>query len=605
MLAGYLPLISRSISFIGKGIALACTGLGLKRLWSTEAQSKYNFSTRLTFSTAYVLHMTSTGAATAALFNAGPLSATAATAFVALTSLFTAYVNFLESNHSYSHLHAELENCNRQLRASNLDVDRMVTLVEGIEAYEKQTQLFSEEISELKEVRQKLKIIQLMTTAEQSKELFTLYLSLQEHYQTNAHKNEILADFFTRRSCKPADIEKHLKRIFNELNKQRNELDVLQVELPRYPLPQTRERKKAKILELQQEIEEKEIVYDHCLQYHKMHRLYQEFIKKSQELGELSSGENLEIAEIQKIKNKKRYFDERITILERDLASFMDFTVTEYSPLVKIPVTEMLPDKINADTQLFLREWQTALGAYLQLLIKILIAQQNHVAKLKGYFEPLANESPEETQEQFDQLRFITHRIIDTNNALQLEENNKKSNKIKFDLSTVSACLALSLCLLPSDFRQAAEFLKPLMLGVGLVAGAGSLLSFYQKHLLMKSHLIKRAKSFKAIDGELKQKHQLVVNKVSLERSIDKYPSKVLSLEEISTLSFALLFDKAVAQSPILLQGRILTRQTRKLIQSPDLLPSFQAAKVMPSSPVRPSLMRAAKEKALHALKKK
>lgn len=96
-------LVKKAGSLAAKLSAMGMTGFGLKQIWQ-DAHDPKSISTKITLSTAYAMHMTTTTLATTAFFHAGPVSPPVATALVGVSSLFMNYASLKETNQNRAQL---------------------------------------------------------------------------------------------------------------------------------------------------------------------------------------------------------------------------------------------------------------------------------------------------------------------------------------------------------------------------------------------------------------------------------------------------------------------------------------------------------------------
>jgi hypothetical protein len=122
--------------------------------------------------------------------------------------------------------------------------------------------------------------------------------------------------------------------------------------------------------------------------------------------------------------------------------------------------------------------------------------------------------------------------IIDLQNQISLAEFNESSKKKNVNFGTITSLTALLLCITPSG--DLAKFMNPLMLTIGLMAGASSSWDFYKKYLLKKNILSTEDKKLKRYIQD-KSFHALAsINNVELrERLIEKLNAALESNNDV------------------------------------------------------------------------
>lgn len=518
-ISSYFPLISKASTITARITAVCLTAFGLKKLWSPAAKEKHTFTARVAFSSIYVLHMTATAIATAAFFDAAPISPAFAAALISTTSLMINSSNFIETYLSQTWLKAKHSRLKDQLQNSNLDLQRSQILIEGIRDFDTQISLMNEELQALETLKQRLKNADTLAGEEKINELIEIYMILEEKYQEKYQQNKIISAYF--KSIPPNyDIEYALTDIRNQISQAQNAITETQSAISKYSASKTKARMQRNLFEHEQTLKRLGIINVQCIRYKKI----EDAIKQLR--LQLTHKEN---------PSERKFFQERIHQLKSVLVKFSHCEEEEQTFNFEFGITTTLKDLIQEESEAFKTKLNISLGNQCHLLATKIKEQKLSVERIQSCFNFFVKNPGYDVKNHYTHIRKVSHALAELNKTLSLETLNRQGNKSKVNFSSVTSLLALLLCVIPQE--ETTTFIKPLMIGVGLLSSTSSLWGFYQRNLFIKKTEIQAQSQRQRVEKEIAFKQTTLAHLLSKPSMVKSRPQRAAKTKALAALT--------------------------------------------------------------------
>lgn len=472
-------------SIAGKLSAIGVMGYGIKQLWSKEAVEKESFLTRATLSSLYLLHMGSVSLTMAVLFGGLDVPAPVATAIVSATALIKGSAELLKEyidNASLKKQHNSLQN---QLQIKTSDFQRLLAIFEDFKESETEILLLEEELAEIKAQYAK-------NGRQRQTILDEKWQYLKTYIQEKRYKNTIVAAFFEKKNIETFDVVLALREINEKI-----------AQLLHNPSGTGKEEKELKNLA---------ILNHQCIKFKKVKDTIAKLEKMKDDEEENSKISNAyihflikelkqKLHDWKKPKNKHDYISDS-EITDGNIESYLKGGETK-AKFIRVQYNKL---KKDIETKIDKLQFE-----FKQKQQQFKIINNNVIDNLDIDFTSMFNDMKA---------------IIDLQNQISIAEFNESSKKKNVNFGTITSLTALLMCVTPSG--DLAKFMNPLMLTIGLMAGASSSWDFYKKYLLKQKILSTEDKKLKRYIQD-KSFHTLAtINNVELREHLTEKLNTVL-----------------------------------------------------------------------------
>lgn len=478
-------------SIAGKLSAIGVMGYGIKQLWSKEAVEKESLLTRMSLSSLYLLHMGSVSLTMAVLFGGLDVPAPVATAIVSTTALIKGSAELLKEYLDNAELKKQHNSLQNQLQIKNTDFQRFLAIFEDFKESETEILLLEEELAEIKAQYSK-------SGRQRQVILDEKWQYLKTYIHEKRNKNTVVTTFFEKINTEEFDVVLALREINEKIAQLLNN--------------QSRTEKE------EEEVKNLAILNHQCIKYKKV----KDTIAKLDKMKEAETA-NSQISNVyinfiinelkQKLNNWKKPKDTHdyindSKITDKKIETYLKSGETK-AKYLRTQYTNLMKDiESKIDTLQFeLKQKQ----------LQFRIINKNVIDDFDIDFASMFNDMKA---------------IIDLQNQISLAEFNESSKKKNVNFGTITSLTALLLCITPSG--DLAKFMNPLMLTIGLMAGASSSWDFYKKYLLKQNILSTEDKKLKRYIQD-KSFHALAsINNVELrERLIEKLNAALESNNDV------------------------------------------------------------------------
>jgi hypothetical protein len=467
-------------SIAGKLSAIGVMGYGIKQLWSKEAVEKESLLTRMSLSSLYLLHMGSVSLTMAVLFGGLDVPAPVATAIVSTTALIKGSAELLKEYLDNAELKKQHNSLQNQLQIKTSDFQRLLTIFEDFKESETEILLLEEELAEIK--------TQYARNGRQRQAVLDeKWQYLKTYIQEKRNKNTVVTAFFEKKNIETFDVVLALREINEKI-----------AQLLHNPSGTGKEEKELKNLA---------ILNHQCIKFKKVKDTIAKLEEMKKDKAENSKISNAyihffikelkqKLNDWKKPRNNHDYISDS-EITDRNIESFL---------------------KGNETKAKFLRVQYNKLERDIEAKIDKL---KFEFKQKQNQFKVINNNAIKDFDIDFTSMFNDMKAIIDLQNQISLAEFNESSKKKNVNFGTITSLTALLMCITPSG--DLAKFMNPLMLTIGLMAGASSSWDFYKKYLLKQIILSTEDKKLKRYIQD-KSFHALAsINNVELrERLIEK-----------------------------------------------------------------------------------
>jgi hypothetical protein len=472
-------------SIAGKLSAIGVMGYGIKQLWSKEAVEKESLLTRSTLSSLYLLHMGSVSLTIAVLFGGLDVPAPVATAIVSATALIKGSAELLKEYIDNAALKKQHNSLQNQLQIKTSDFQRLLAIFEDFKESETEILLLEEELAEIKTQYAK-------KGRQRQAILDEKWQYLKSYIQEKRNKNTIVTAYFEKKNIETFDVVLALREINEKI-----------AQLLHNPSGTGKEEKELKNLA---------ILNHQCIKFKKVKDTIAKLERMKDDEAENSKISNAYIHFIikelkqklqdwKKPKNKHDYISES-KIIDGNIESYLRGGETK-AKFIRVQFNKLKKD-IEAKIDKLHFEFK-------QKQQQFKVINKNVIDDFDFDFASMFNDMKA---------------IIDLQNQISLAEFNESSKKKNVNFGTVTSLTALLLCVTPSG--DLAKFMNPLMLTIGLMAGASSSWDFYKKYLLKQQILSTEDKKLKRYIQD-KSFHTLAtINNVELREHLTEKLNAVL-----------------------------------------------------------------------------
>jgi hypothetical protein len=482
----YFKVFTKVSSFGAKIIGLGLTAYGLRQIWSDGSEKKNTLLGKLGLSLCYGLHMGSVALTTAVLFDGAPVSPQVATAIVGVTALLINGASLIEEYAHQSTLKRTYNALAQKLKDSNIDFQRNVALIDDLKECAFEMRSLDAEGKELKVLNQRVNSVNVNSSRQGFAELTNTFNLLKEKQAEATNKNKIIADFFDKALKRDFDVEKSIREIGDT---------VLQLHVKKEQLQKKSNRsanEQSEIQQLERELNKFGIINLQCIKYKKI----QETIKQlSEQLMHLEQKyEENPLKDKNELKNiEKQYLEERIDSLSKTIRNWGMLQTDiphEVHDLGVEDVQSQEPKALKSKLREYLKQQIQLMEAKIERLAE-------NVQNKQKCLRLIVKNPTKEVQENFQHVFNTMKTMQELENQISLGTLNEQIKKKKFNFSSITSLLSLTLCFVPKG--QMASVWNPLMLTLGAVSSASSLIDLHKKNSLTKKISKEEPKKLKRI----------------------------------------------------------------------------------------------------------
>lgn len=457
------------------------------------AAEEQTWQSKTILSTLYALHMGSISLTTAVLFGATDVSAPVATAIVCSTALIKSMADLFVEKSNQMGLARKQWDLEQQLSIYNNDFNTNLTLIEDLKETDDTIEALQEE---LKEYTHFLHLTRREST------IGSVWNVLKEQDALNTEKNRMIINFFAKIDLETFDPDATIK-------------DLLQ------KVPQLRQDDK------QQKLKEMGVIQFQCIKYKRLLGILKEI---NSLIGSLPPGAH---------SAKNDYLLARKKELEGRLQAF------KYGGIECIPVAfiEKMQTKKGA---IFKKALQQFLKDRINVLQHRMVEQQMLLVEKKNYLcRPI----------DFSPLVEHVKDISVMQNKLWLAKLNEDAKAKNVDFGSLSAVMALVLALIPT--AEVSQYLKPMMLSIGVIAGVVSLTDLYRRY---------QAVHKMSENDNKKMKQFLLQKKFQIAKLGDAQLRDILTRQLENILQDAKTSGPIISEQLVVNQTRMAKLSAKKLI---------------------------------------
>ena len=471
------------------------------------ASEEQSWQAKTLLSTLYALHMGSISLTTAVLFGATDVSAPTATALVCSTALLKNIADLLVEKTTLLGLARKQWDLEQQFSLHNNDFHTNLTLLEDL----KETDDAIDALLKQQQVcHQDLKEIRNYSTLED------FWNTLKEHDAVAIAKNKTIRTFFSKVDLKTFDPDIAIKQLLQksaQLNHEGN----------------------------QQKIDEIGIIQLQCIKYKRVLSILKEI---NSLIGSLPPSAHSATNDYL-LKRKKELENRLLKMQQGDVECLPSGFVER--------MQKKSPANLKRALQKYIQEKITTLGQKITLQQLLLVEKRDFLCRPID-FAPLV--------EQIKDISMVQNKLW----MARLNQNAKSNN---VDTGGLSAGIALIMAMIPT--AEVSKYLHPMMLCIGVMAGAVSLTDLYKRYQATHKMSEKEAK---------KMKQFLLQKKFQIAKLGDAHLRKILTTQLENILEDKQTSTPIVSEQVVVNQTRVAKLTAKRTIYQQSLASESAVLKV-------------------------
>lgn len=440
----------------------AYTGYSVRQILAKDEDDESTQLGKRTLSGLYILHMSAMALTAAVMLGQADVSPAVATALVGLTSLLKGYAELHNEQATANDLKLRKESLETQLKQRNFEFERMLIVLEDLNECEHELKRQEEHLGALRKNLHQLQRIK-NDTPSNTMALKKTFSELKSAASEQHHKAAIIRAYFQEIPDLNQTADQRIRELAEKAVATHTKTDLLLKKTGNNPLqPST----KALIDKHESDLDKIGILRQQLIKYKKM---LGTILKCEGQLKQTDALNSDEIRYLKCLLEDKQTRAGALLTPEQSVSSkhLANMTIEQLSDKELLGLKSWVCQQITAEIAFY----ETKAMQYRQHFIHKQVLFQ----RLSGALKP---DLPSDFASMFHNLK----KTVDIHNQLSMTLLNEVSKKTNVNFTTITAILALLLCVVPNG--EYGQYLQPTKLGIGFAAGASSMWNLHQKYLL-------------------------------------------------------------------------------------------------------------------------